>query len=119
MALRDAWAEGPRTYPGLQVAGFGELQQRVLAGFRQQAAQVEVGVRAVIQRAFREDDPLRPSAAVTAPARATIPTTSEEVSRQRGRSIDQLRRELTGDLDNIVLMAMHCTDHVPVMPNRS
>lgn len=67
-----------------------------------------------IQRTFRERDPLRPSAAITDPdhtstraADPTTATTSEEVSRQRGRSVDQLRRELAGDLDNIVLMAMH------------
>ena len=64
-----------------------------------------------IQRTFRERDPVRPSAAITDPGRetapGTAPTTSEDVGRHRGRSVDQLRRELSGDLDNIVLMAMH------------
>ena len=49
-----------------------------------------------IRQAFRDQDPSRPSTAVT-----------EEISRVRGRSAERLRRELEGDLDNIVLMAMH------------
>jgi serine/threonine protein kinase/Tfp pilus assembly protein PilF len=64
-----------------------------------------------IQRTFREHDPLRPSTAISddgGPDREpTDASTSDEIGRRRGSTVDRLRRELSGDLDNIVLMAMH------------
>jgi serine/threonine protein kinase len=66
-----------------------------------------------IQRTFREQDPLRPSTAITTEEDAEVddrtPTdasSSAEIGRLRGRTPERLRRELSGDLDNIVLMAM-------------
>ncbi|MCB1182278.1 serine/threonine protein kinase [bacterium] len=70
-----------------------------------------------IRKVFRDHDPSRPSTAVTEHDGPTGgaggaqsgggTTTAEEISRLRGRSVERLRKELQGDLDNIVLMAMH------------
>ncbi len=62
-----------------------------------------------IQRTFRETDPLRPSTAITAsdPSTPTDASSSDAIGHSRRRTPQQLRRELSGDLDNIVLKAMH------------
>jgi eukaryotic-like serine/threonine-protein kinase len=59
-------------------------------------------------RAIMEDQPEKPSAALTraAPAGELTTITVEEVSRQRGTVPDKLYRHLQGDLDNILLKAM-------------
>jgi len=61
-----------------------------------------------MQRAVLEQDPARPSRAIsrTTRDRATRDETAETVTRRRGTSEIQLRRKLDGDLDNICLMAL-------------
>ena len=65
-----------------------------------------------IVRVICEEEPERPSTAVsrveevTGADGGTLPTLSEMISERRGRTPEQLRRTLRGDLDNIVLMAM-------------
>jgi serine/threonine-protein kinase len=66
-----------------------------------------------IVRVICEEEPERPSTAVTrseevtGPNRATLATlTPDTISERRQRTPEQLRRTLRGDLDNIVLMAM-------------
>ena len=64
-----------------------------------------------LARAICEDEPVRPSTAVgtgerTADtARSRLPT-PEQISTTRGESIDKVRRQLSGDLDSIVLKAL-------------
>ena len=58
-----------------------------------------------LERAICETDPVPPSEAIAALAR-TRPSEADLLARQRGVSVAKLRRELAGDLDNIVLMAM-------------
>jgi eukaryotic-like serine/threonine-protein kinase len=53
-----------------------------------------------MERAICEETPLAPSTVVPQQGDAT------EVARLRGTSVSRLRRQLAGDLDNIVLMAM-------------
>jgi len=63
-------------------------------------------------RAICETDPTRPSNAVLAaaghspPISGEAPPTAEAIGRARRTSPDRLRRELSGDLDNIVLMTL-------------
>ncbi|MGD8377023.1 MAG: serine/threonine-protein kinase [Acidobacteriota bacterium] len=61
-----------------------------------------------LQRAIREEAPTRPSTAVrrTGSDPSGETTTPEAISAERGTSPAQLRRELSGDLDNIILMAL-------------
>jgi serine/threonine-protein kinase len=65
-----------------------------------------------IQRVVCEQDPEKPSTAVTrvvevdSPDGTTTTLTPESVSRTREGQPEKLRRRLAGDLDNIVLMAM-------------
>jgi serine/threonine protein kinase/tetratricopeptide (TPR) repeat protein len=64
-----------------------------------------------IERAICEQEPDRPSAAVTRKQRATTDTGNDAGTRaatvgQRATTTDRLRRRLRGDLDNIVMMAM-------------
>ena len=67
-----------------------------------------------IQRIFRDTAPLRPSTAVSDEiglgedaSDESSESSSREIGLRRSSTADRLRRELSGDLDNIVLMAMH------------
>jgi serine/threonine-protein kinase len=60
---------------------------------------------AELERAICEDTPPTLSAAIAA-AQATADSGIEEIARQRSVSPAKLRRELRGDLENIVMMAM-------------
>ena len=66
-----------------------------------------------IERVLSEDEPVRPSAAVTAAqeARAATETTaaSWEIAAHRGSRPGELSRRLAGDLDAIVLKALRTT----------
>ncbi|HXI91094.1 MAG TPA: protein kinase, partial [Blastocatellia bacterium] len=71
-----------------------------------------------IIRAICEREPDRPSTAVarvetipTGDGDTTVTVTPESVSKARGSQPDKLRRELEGDLDNIVLKAMRKEPH--------
>ncbi len=64
-----------------------------------------------MERVITETDPERPSTAIDRADAdesidAPLRVTPELVSRARGTTIEKLRRRLSGDLDNIVLMAM-------------
>ncbi len=56
-----------------------------------------------IAKVVCETEPERPSTVVV---RATTSTTGEPVSREREEEQERLRKQLKGDLDNIVMMAM-------------
>jgi len=65
-----------------------------------------------IERVICDTDPIRPS--LTVRRTEEVPTeegvkriTPDQVAAQRGEAPDRLRRRLAGDLDNIVLMALH------------
>ncbi|MGD8375525.1 MAG: tetratricopeptide repeat protein [Acidobacteriota bacterium] len=60
-----------------------------------------------MERAITEQQPERPSTAVTRnPPSADAPSTAEVLSDARGVRPSELRRRLAGDLDDIVLMAL-------------
>jgi len=64
-----------------------------------------------LERAILETQPARPSAVVARPAArrlgsTTTTTTAEQLSERRAARPRELRRQLAGDLDNIVLMAL-------------
>jgi serine/threonine-protein kinase len=60
---------------------------------------------AELEHAICEKDPTPPSVAIGFLAKSN-PAQAESIARARGTSVAKLRRELAGDLDNIVLMAM-------------
>jgi len=69
---------------------------------------------AEVERVITTADPLAPSAAVSrdphltdGPPEPSGATTPDEVAQARGVGPDRLRRQLAGDLDTIVLTAMH------------
>lgn len=67
-----------------------------------------------IQRALDSDQPTKPSVAVLrtkGDEASGTQVTPELVSRVRSTRVDALRRQLTGDLDNIVLMALRREPH--------
>jgi len=62
-----------------------------------------------LERLISQTEPQRPSTAVVQPARGPESPegpTPEEIGRLRGTLPERLRRELRGDVDNIVLMAL-------------
>jgi len=66
-------------------------------------------VRAELERVICDEEPERPSTAISRAGRIgddTSDTTAESVSRTREGRPERLRRRLVGDIDNIVLMAM-------------
>jgi serine/threonine-protein kinase len=78
----------------------GLLLYELLTGrrpYRHQSTPIEV------ERAICEQEPLLPSAAVT----GDTPPGSEEVSRARSSRPERLRKRLQGDLDTIVMKALH------------
>ncbi len=63
-----------------------------------------------VERVLNQEEPEPPSTAVARPLREaasdTPPESAIQAVRRRGGSLQQLRRRLSGDLDNIVLMAL-------------
>jgi|SRR5947209_5628968 len=66
-----------------------------------------------LARVICEQEPAKPSTAITrvevithGDTKASITITPESVSRTRATQPDKLRRQLSGDLDNIILMAL-------------
>lgn len=60
--------------------------------------------RAEIERIINETEPDRPSTAIS--HASTVGDTDVDVSEMRSTPIDRLRKQLSGDLDRIVLMAL-------------
>jgi eukaryotic-like serine/threonine-protein kinase len=60
-----------------------------------------------VERAICEEEPTRPSTVIVRNDQAaSLPSTADEISALREGSIARLRRRLSGDLDNILLMAL-------------
>ena len=69
---------------------------------------LERSTAAELERAICEQEPARPSSRVTEaqPAAERESKDAADVGRTRGTTVGRLRRELAGDLDNIVMMAL-------------
>jgi len=92
------------------VYSLGLVLYELLTGHR--PYHLESGVRSEVERVICEEEPVRPSTIIdrveevcTNDGRSTT-LTPETVSLTRGGRPDRLRRRLSGDLDNIVLMAL-------------
>ena len=87
------------------VYALGVLLYEILSGRR--PYRLESRMQAEIERVICEEDPVRPSTAVTEPIeRDKTPSTPEAVSKARRTGIGRLKKMLQGDLDNIVMMAL-------------
>ncbi len=62
--------------------------------------------KAEIERIICEREPDRPSTAITRPVEDDGITAARDISGLRSTPVDRLRKQLTGDLDRIVLMAL-------------
>ena len=92
------------------VYALGIVLYELLAGHHPYRRQTRSTIE--LSRAIFEKDPERPSSSVRSTETVhrqagTSEITPESVSLARGTSVDRLRRQLHGDLDNIVLKAMH------------
>ena len=91
------------------VYALGVVLYELLTGHR--PYRITSHVQAEIHRLICEEEPTRPSTVVgqvieIVQGDDTITLTPDRVSKMRGTVADRLRRQLHGDLDNIVLLAM-------------
>jgi serine/threonine-protein kinase len=92
------------------IYSLGVLLYELLTGHR--PYRITRGHPHEISRAVCEEEPIRPSLAVTLAAEVTTTgkvgtkVNPETIGRARSSSVDKLRRELAGDLDTIVLTAL-------------
>jgi serine/threonine protein kinase len=104
-------ARGDPITTASDIYSLGVLLYELLSGHR--PYRIKTTSQVEIIRAICEEEPSKPSTAVgraeTASGRdddTEITLTPESVSRARGSQPDKLRRQLEGDLDNIVLKAL-------------